>query len=573
VTTSIERYDFIIHTQNEFFIHRTKRSLLGSNSGFLFLATLLLTVPQGLEANIINATSPALSEVQSVINSAVDGDTVVIPAGTATWTSKMTITKAITLQGAGVGSTIIKDGVQSKQLLVFTLVAGKASRMTGIEFQNGGRTSGGVTPGGVFRVVGHNTDGSLFRADHCKFNGVNGSFVLDTVIGVIDHNTILSSYGGFFGIYATNWDGATSNWGDSSWAAPSAIGSSQFTFFEDNDYTCTASGVRAMTDAYAGARFVVRHNTLHNANIQNHGTDSTGRTRGGRIMDVYNNRYVGTNRGNIVGDCRSGIVLFHDNTISGYRANPVFLLRTHRMFYGFRPFLGADGTNQWDVNQPGGPFFTGIASGAGSGTTVTVTGRPGWTENQWRGYSVKRITNLGHARGPAFSEIRSNTANTLTFSSAGGYGRPPVDLSFANGDALQIWKVTEALDQPGRAGGSLIRGNRPPLPPGWNNQVTEPCYSWNNTREGGAHVNFSAGQKVMRGGEHFFNDTPMPGYAPYPYPHPLVTGEPTPTPTAGATPQEKRKEKKKKQKTKKAQKLARWGAERLAPNQLSLPSD
>jgi hypothetical protein len=36
-------------------------------------------------------------------NLAVDGDTIAIPAGTFSWTTTLTITKAITLQGAGVG--------------------------------------------------------------------------------------------------------------------------------------------------------------------------------------------------------------------------------------------------------------------------------------------------------------------------------------------------------------------------------------------------------------------------------------------------------------------------------------
>ena len=102
------------------------------------------------------------------------------------------------------------------------------------------------------------------------------------------------------------------------------------------------------------------------------------------------------------------------------------------------------------------------------------------------------------------------------------------------GDSLEIRKVVHALDQPGRALGSLITGNPPIRPPGWNYQVTQPCYSWNNTT-GNAQVDFSAGPGV-RANVHYFNDTPMPGYTPYVYPHPLVTGTGTPTPTPTGTP-------------------------------------
>src|SRR5947209_6913044 len=53
--------------------------------------------------------------VTTAIGFASDGDTVTIPPGgpsaLCTWTSTITIDKAITLQGSGVGSTIILDGV------------------------------------------------------------------------------------------------------------------------------------------------------------------------------------------------------------------------------------------------------------------------------------------------------------------------------------------------------------------------------------------------------------------------------------------------------------------------------
>ena len=72
------------------------------------------------------------------------------------------------------------------------------------------------------------------------------------------------------------------------------LGSSQFLFIEDNIFTTTKPD-HAMADAYAGARFVVRHNTIFNGIISNHGTESTGRARGGRAVEVYNNTFTGTN--------------------------------------------------------------------------------------------------------------------------------------------------------------------------------------------------------------------------------------------------------------------------------------
>ena len=58
-------------------------------------------------ANTITAADCNTSSVQSAINSAARGDTVIIPAGTCTWTSGVSISgKGITLQGSGSGRVI-----------------------------------------------------------------------------------------------------------------------------------------------------------------------------------------------------------------------------------------------------------------------------------------------------------------------------------------------------------------------------------------------------------------------------------------------------------------------------------
>ena len=177
-------------------------------------------------------------------------------------------------------------------------------------------------------------------------------------------------------------------------------------------------------------------------------------------------------------------------------------------------------------------FFTGTAAANSANRTVTVSG-VNWTTNSWAGYAIRRTSDVCNSGSISFSEILSNTSNTITYSDNGGYPTPPA-MSFCAGDSLEIRKVVHALDQPGRALGSLITGTPPIRPTGWNNQVTEPCYSWNNTT-GNAQVNFSAGPGV-RANVHYFNNTPMPGYTPYVYPHPLVSGQAPPPPTPPPTP-------------------------------------
>src|SRR5215475_12491169 len=274
-------------------------------------AILILVLSCLAGATTISAKSASQYDVATAIASAINGDTLIIPAGTATWTRTLPVRKAITIQGAGVGVTIIKDNVQNGQLISIDLVAGKLTRLTGIEFQNGGRVNTGLAPGGVIHVSGSNTDGSQFRFDHSAWNRVNGALVCDTVIGVVDHNQFTQdSNAGTVIIYGTHWNGG--DYGDSSWAAPTGFGSSEFLFIEDNTWLgVLPSFVMPMTDAFGGARFVVRHNQIHDCFVANHGTESTGRTRGVRAMEVYNNTFAGTNRNRFVGGARSGCLVFH----------------------------------------------------------------------------------------------------------------------------------------------------------------------------------------------------------------------------------------------------------------------
>jgi hypothetical protein len=469
------------------------------------------------------------SNIQQIHNNqAQNGDTITLPAGIFVWTTGVILSKAITLQGAGVGSTIVKDAGQNNSIISWMLTAGYVSRLTGIEFQDGGRAS---TLAGLLDVSGSNTNSSAFRMDHCNWNDPNGYPIFDTVLGVIDHNSfyITGKQQNAMFIYGSRWN--NQNYGDGSWAAPTGYGSSQFLFIEDNDFSTDGTFLYPMTDAYNGARFVLRHNTVSGFFVATHGTESTGRGRGTRAVEVYQNTFDGQNLNALVGGTRSGGFIVHDNTLVNYWNGAYFHLNNFRSYYPFDPWGGGDGTNVWDVNEPN-PFFTGTAASNSSGTTVTVSGSPNWTTNQWVGYALRRTSNICNVNTLTFGEIRGNTSNTITYSDSFN-GNPPT-MAFCAGDTLEIRKVDHALDQPGRAGGSLITGDPPIRPSVWNDQVTEPCYSWNNF-QGAAHVNFQAIPSI-RLGIHYFNDTPMPGYTPYVYPHPLVSGSPTPTPTPTATP-------------------------------------
>ena len=479
------------------------------NIRVLYRSVIVMLIWNGFSAlaTVYHSDGSAAS-VQGLHNQVLNGDTITIPAGTFTWRTKVTIRKSITLLGEGKGQTVIKDAVNGTQLIDVALVANKLTRITGIEFQDGGRTDNEL--GGIIRITGSNTNGGKFRMDHCKINDLNGMIVAETVIGVMDHNTFIraTKNGSSVVIYDNFWNGGTN--GDSSWTDATQFGSDRFLFLEDNVFRNNGIDQPGITDAYAGARFVVRHNQIFDRTIQTHGTESTGRPRGTRAVEVYNNTFTGSDRNRFLGGMRSGVILLHDNTISGYwTGSTEFTLQCYRAQDTFNPWGGADGTNHWDISR--GPFDSRTASAAGN-HTVSVSGSP-WTSNQWVGYTIRRDA----GGSPGFAEILSNTRNTITFS-AGLFG----NLNFRVGDRFKFYKVVQAIDQPGRARGSQITGNPPNKPTAWNDQVTEPCYAWNNVSGGSQQVGFDRGNFLIRPGEHYLNNTPMPGYVPYTYPHPLV---------------------------------------------------
>ncbi len=89
-------------------------------------------------AKTVNAASCSSSAVQAAINSAAEGDTVIIPPGTCIWTSGVTISgKGITVNGSGAGrivafsSDILTIGTGSKTLnITSTLVSGSLAAIS-----------------------------------------------------------------------------------------------------------------------------------------------------------------------------------------------------------------------------------------------------------------------------------------------------------------------------------------------------------------------------------------------------------------------------------------------------------
>src|SRR5690348_7012139 len=150
-------------------------------------------------AATIAAGTCSASDVQSAINTAVTGDTVVLPPGACTWgASEVNINgKNITLQGAGMDVTTITSSVASGHAPInvgHSDNLGNSSRVTGMTIQ---------VPGSSQAII---IDGDGWRVDHVKCQSLNAGALIDCVwayglrtgtffgpTGLVDHVTFLDA--------------------------------------------------------------------------------------------------------------------------------------------------------------------------------------------------------------------------------------------------------------------------------------------------------------------------------------------------------------------------------------------
>jgi len=422
--------------------------------------------------------------------------------------------RALTVHGEGVGSTIIQDNADGSRLFDWNCGTTGLHRLTGIEFEDGGRSpvfQSTVT--GLINFFCSNLN-ARFRIDHNKFDNLIASpaFAPNGILGVMDHNEFLFS-GSNTPIYCfSQYWGGVGNYGDNSWTATKSNGTEGWFFIEDNTFTRAAGGVYAMFDGILGCRAVIRKNTGTRVEISAHGTDTGGRNRGTRALEIYDNTLdKGGEACSAILDQRSGAALAFRNTLdncgSWIGSPKVISLVDDRMTASFNPWGSADGTNTWDVNHASNPFVSGTV-GSAVPFTLTVSPSPGWTTNQWVGYVVKKTASC---TGNCSSIITSNTADTVVFSGTDGHGSA---LDFSAGNTFQINRVTETFDQPGRGYGTLVENSDTPTPPAVSNdQTDDPVYEWLNTADSVSihsiqHLScgFGAGSTaVCRENEHFYN--------------------------------------------------------------------
>ncbi len=436
------------------------------------LLLLALLVPMPLIAATCDSDGSAAS-VQACHDAAADGDTITVPSGSFAWTTTVSFTKAITLQGAGAISstnggagttgsdvtTIVDHHPTSEhKLLGFTVASGKTARLTAINFLSDGTTTN--TQAGMIQISGGS---NCIRIDHNHFTysvttgGAPSTIaVYGGVTGVIDHNYFDQPLGnGPVGVYLQN--GVQP--GDAEYSAANDYGSDKFIYMEDNRWRNGYLG-----DANTGGqRFVYRYNTgvmefddTHQGQgyVANHGI-TPGRGRSSRAFEFYKNvmgaQSPGLNKSPMPINGGTGIVW--GNTISQYRyVTSLDYTRKDNTTYNYlttpTSWGNCDGTTGtvWDgpgggypcLDQPGrgqgdllsGSFPNVINTRTGTAAQVIQALSPIYVFNNTlnpAGYSPTPITNI---QGPAaliqanreFYQQFGTNGETGTFDGTRGVG-------------------------------------------------------------------------------------------------------------------------------------------------------
>jgi hypothetical protein len=269
-------------------------------------------------------TSVSDTAVQAAVNSASNGDTIDIVSGTSTWYVGVQVTdKQLYIKGRGVDSTIIRDSVNTQYFVgvafYFSMLKTTPCRLSNLRIN--------------IAVPCNNTEGAI------KIRGsTTGSNKEECSGWRIDHIVVDSLYTGR-AISATNQNGNGRFYGlidncqiygrfnrtiqgvsvfgsiDSSWNQSLSLGTDSAVYIEDCTFNYAYINDGAL-DAYRGARYVMRNNTIYNTVIGHHGYDSDPRSV--FSYEVYNNQYISNNGVNLFYfKTRGGTGVVYGNTGSG----------------------------------------------------------------------------------------------------------------------------------------------------------------------------------------------------------------------------------------------------------------
>ena len=381
------------------------------------LSILFLLFAVRVMATNYNAATSALSDVQAAVYLAVNnGDSVTVPAGSNFWTSALVITNDIQLIGNGTNKTIILDGQASylvnPRLIDWTMNTNGFPRLTGFTFvgltNTAANADGGANSAANYINMQLRGQCGAFRMDSCVFTNLFDIVIKpnNQIYGVIDH-CWFNNETNQGNVIQDDFGGPSDPYGDTAWASPDAYGTTNALYVEDCDFENTQQNHLAYADDMLyGSSMVFRHCIFNTFVVQVHGTEGGQRNRGGRLMEFYlntvkvNAQYLAGN-GNMrfMSSQRSGTGVMWSNTFYNIQQGQGgFDTPVYRLTDIFPPFYQAQGTNQWDTNNP-----TLIDSGtatSGSGAWTLNDTSKSWTASMFVGGSGNqyglRLCGSGH---------------------------------------------------------------------------------------------------------------------------------------------------------------------------------
>jgi len=251
--------------------------------------------------NVISMGAATFASLTTAIASASNGDCVQFPASSSVSVSSSFITtsKGITIDVNG--STITRTGGTSP---LFNVTANSTSpfRLTNGHFV---QTTGGSGSSLVLLINGTSSD-QLFRVDHSTFTGSAAPTIFFdiTAWGLIDSSDFS----------APNNSEMLQIKGIGSWTDTITPGGQNFVYIEDSTFTNNgSSNANSAIQAYYGARYVARYNTLNQSQFDMHGTSGQ---EGARYAEIYENTLnnpSGAKATDKFADLRAGSGLVYDN--------------------------------------------------------------------------------------------------------------------------------------------------------------------------------------------------------------------------------------------------------------------
>jgi hypothetical protein len=361
-------------------------------------------------ADIIVAESCDQDDVQDAVDLAEDGDTVRVPAGNSIWVTSQEHrpciridNKAITLEGAGIGQTVIICNTGSswgpEDPIHVTGGTGKSFRITGFTFKGTGIWLADNP------IVVENGSYLGFRIDHCEFIDLMHGIRINTYAeGLIDHCVFscleLKNTGDHVAIDV----GADQ---ETAWKRPLGIGTQHAVFVEDCvfDYFGTGNSDRPYVAMSNGARVVFRFNKGNNGCIEVFGACPSPSYAGDQRGSVFFSAYHNIFRGNCY--ClisqKGGTGIYFNNNISGEYNGRVFELTNYRSANDYAPYGMCDGTSCLDGNEA---IDSGTHTGSDNHSVLKCAGK-NWIPNQWVGFAIWNETD--HSAG----KITANTEDTI----------------------------------------------------------------------------------------------------------------------------------------------------------------